>query len=1049
MLIALKKPSRFSSALSAQQWNRLIICQCRCVLLGILAITVSPLVSAQRRGAEVEIGSPKILEYSRVYPLLDGLFQDVAATQIQALTLNPNAPNASALDALQQIFQLQLQYSATAGIQNGLAAQQSSVASNYAAFQTVLLQQQSTLLAAQVTAQRQLGDAQLALDSLANPTAAQTAAATQQLTVAKDNLNSVTSQLADVQGTLAKSLSVSPTFNTNNIIPNPPASSPVLPIVTPATPPAPDKFSPNFPATKQMDNQITLLWERLARLVETLNQGNSQDENLYLVEFDTNIMPDKRKHQMLNIRYPLTCQTKGVESRVVDMYPRTAAVNILNEKYRETRFGLGALLSFFSVGLNASYNRDHLKISQTLSQSSYITGYGVGENTVGWLYGISLGDDSIAPGVRSVYALIAVPKGCGTPQIQRPSVEWTKDPAMTSGTRSKQNPGDDVVVKWEAKDFPQPSESSRVRCPKDGCESKIVYSPVEYDNSTTQAQVMVTVSLDPTKAALDKEEIINVNGRYLQRARDNFGRAISAAGTTASGGILETGTLSVNTWLPVSSTTFVMNLDGIAFGNKFPNILLQSPSGVIDLTNSFVHPSGFKIDSVGDASGDPKTAVYTGTIPGGDNDAFKGQIFIVDGFSAHANNNGIFMCTGSSSTSLTLLNENSIAETHAATAMLDSLQPQVIISGDRWYCTTDCGDILPPLARPKATKARIIVTRWAGRTENGGNDQLSITVSDSGSNQATATLPASGNSLQVITDDDSNVWGSNPIVQLDQGNGITPLTVGCRARGARWVCPLLQTWRNFDLTVRIVDPDHAKGSFVGEGALRSCPSNCAIPFIWNNPIPSWDAKSQAWRLVTTMANLQFGDQVTLRNDAKLSLTADPLNCDDYLQPCQIRFTITKKEFDNLTATTRLQVLGPDGKRLGPRYNLLLLSSISPKLTAISTAQDELWGTNLAFDQIKVGPDGSPVLMMCDDSASHCWLTSKYPQDKKGFLYFLTATSTVPVVLNGSQVLHDPAAIKAATQAAGAGKGTPAQAGASGPAPPPPEKKQSVPVIQPQ
>jgi len=36
-----------------------------------------------------------------------------------------------------------------------------------------------------------------------------------------------------------------------------------------------------------MDNQITLLWERLARLVETLNQGNDPNDALYLVEFDT------------------------------------------------------------------------------------------------------------------------------------------------------------------------------------------------------------------------------------------------------------------------------------------------------------------------------------------------------------------------------------------------------------------------------------------------------------------------------------------------------------------------------------------------------------------------------------------------------------------------------------------------------------------------------------------------------------------------------------------------------------------------------------------
>ena len=554
----------------------------------------------QKHGAEVQIGLPKILDYSRVYPLLDGLFLDVAATQIASLTLNPNAPNASALDALQQVFQLQLQYSATAGIQNGVAANQSMVASNYAVFQNQLLQQQSQLLAAQVAAQKQVGEAQNALDSLANATADQQAAAKRQLTVATDNLTSVSSQLTDVQSTLSKTLSVNPNFNP--VAPSQPTSPPALQQVAPAIPTGPTGFSPNFPATKQMDNQITLLWERLARLVETLNQGNNPDERLYLVEFDTAIMPNDRKHQMLNVRYPLGgCNAGSPQPYVLDIYPRNAAVNVLNEKYRETRFGLGALISFFSVGLNAAYNRDHLQVSQALSQSSYITGYGVGGNSVGWVYGISLGDDSISPGVRSVYALIAVPKGC-TGQILAPTVVWTKDPGMTDGKKAEPPKWNDVLVPWTAKDFPQP-ETAANRCPRDGCVAKIMYSRADYDSSATQAPVMVTVSLAPGSATLDKEEMINVNGRYLQRARDNFGRGVVVQGTSGISGILETGSLGVNTWLPVSSTTFVMNLDGLLFKTKFPNVLLQSPSGVIDLANSFItrkqdDPAAVIIDGV-------------------------------------------------------------------------------------------------------------------------------------------------------------------------------------------------------------------------------------------------------------------------------------------------------------------------------------------------------------------------------------------------------------------------------------------------------------------
>jgi hypothetical protein len=59
--------------------------------------------------------------------------------------------------------------------------------------------------------------------------------------------------------------------------------------------------------------------------------------------------------------------------------------------------------------------------------------------------------------------------------------------------------------------------------------------------------------------------------------------------------------------------------------------------------------------------------VYTGTITGGGSNAFAGETFVVAGFT-NAQNNGTFICTASSTTTLTLNNPNSTTETHAATA---------------------------------------------------------------------------------------------------------------------------------------------------------------------------------------------------------------------------------------------------------------------------------------------------------------------------------------------------------------------------------------------
>lgn len=62
------------------------------------------------------------------------------------------------------------------------------------------------------------------------------------------------------------------------------------------------------------------------------------------------------------------------------------------------------------------------------------------------------------------------------------------------------------------------------------------------------------------------------------------------------------------------------------------------------------------------------TAVYTGTITGGGSNALAGQSFVIAGFVATATNNGTFIATASSTTTLTLANPAAVAETHAATA---------------------------------------------------------------------------------------------------------------------------------------------------------------------------------------------------------------------------------------------------------------------------------------------------------------------------------------------------------------------------------------------
>lgn len=73
------------------------------------------------------------------------------------------------------------------------------------------------------------------------------------------------------------------------------------------------------------------------------------------------------------------------------------------------------------------------------------------------------------------------------------------------------------------------------------------------------------------------------------------------------------------------------------------------------------------ISSVASSIG--STAVYTGVFPNGASNAYAGMLFKVAGFVTNTGNNGNFICTASTTTTLTLQNSVAVAETNPATAI--------------------------------------------------------------------------------------------------------------------------------------------------------------------------------------------------------------------------------------------------------------------------------------------------------------------------------------------------------------------------------------------
>lgn len=116
-------------------------------------------------------------------------------------------------------------------------------------------------------------------------------------------------------------------------------------------------------------------------------------------------------------------------------------------------------------------------------------------------------------------------------------------------------------------------------------------------------------------------------------------------------------------YIGLAGTTFPSTINGSGAGAR--------PDVFVGLRyDTSATPGTLTLSSVANASAG--TSVYTGTITGGGNGAYIGLTFTVAGFT-NAANNGIFICTQSSVTTLTLANASGIAESHAATATAPGL----------------------------------------------------------------------------------------------------------------------------------------------------------------------------------------------------------------------------------------------------------------------------------------------------------------------------------------------------------------------------------------
>ena len=151
------------------------------------------------------------------------------------------------------------------------------------------------------------------------------------------------------------------------------------------------------------------------------------------------------------------------------------------------------------------------------------------------------------------------------------------------------------------------------------------------------------------------------------------GNALTAFGWSKVGTVNGMVNWSTQAWTPFTANQ----------GSSANGAVTGSPT--LQFSNAWSTGAVLTLTSVANASGG--TTVYTGTITGGGSNAFAGNRFTVAGFTTGANN-GTFVCTASTTTTLTLNNSAGVAETHAATATLTYAIGDVVTNNNgTWICT--------------------------------------------------------------------------------------------------------------------------------------------------------------------------------------------------------------------------------------------------------------------------------------------------------------------------------------------------------------------------
>jgi len=397
---------------------------------------------------EITVAQPKIWQFERVSALLDGLLRDVEGVSLADLTqLDPNAQNAAALQFLQTALEVGVQYDRAAAVNN------KNILANYQAINRSQLQQldaynnyMKTLtaerdrLASQLVPATNEANSLKPLDDAGSITSAQKL----QLTAAQSRVTALQNSLDYVNGQItnagAPPALTAPPAVTGTAVQAPASgaeTSSTLSGFADVLKNLPQGLtdnlnaalkSPSYPASKRLDNFITLLYERLAREVSVLQDDLTRDpENLaFLLQFDVGLYPSKKaKDHVARVEFNLDCPG----CKIYSLYPGQSSYNVANYSGASKRTTLwGNVLTLIGFGFSASYRRQQDTLRGSLVQSVYTAGFQNGmlddpnptdranfdgataEQSFGWYYGPATFEQLVTQGIHTTFALVTVPR---------------------------------------------------------------------------------------------------------------------------------------------------------------------------------------------------------------------------------------------------------------------------------------------------------------------------------------------------------------------------------------------------------------------------------------------------------------------------------------------------------------------------------------------------------------------------------------------------------------------------------------------------------------